>query len=321
MTVAVSAPASEPRRRHRRRLARGAAAALIVLALWMAVSCLVAYRLTRRWHARLDEPAPSAPWGTIEGLRLGTSDGQDIGAWFVDGREPASASVVVIHGNKGNRGKSLKRAAFLAADGLAVLMITLRAHGDSSGEINDFGLSARRDVIAAVEYLERRRPGRPIVILGTSLGSAAAAFASGELDRRVSGYILESPFSDLKTAVWNRTHTYLPSILAPLAYAGMRAVGPLFVPELDRISPLSAVRGVPASIPVLLLAGALDTLATPAEARAFLRAVDGHGELIVFPDAHHNNLYDSASATYERAVLGFCRKLSAGITSRNDSLP
>ncbi|QEH36215.1 Alpha/beta hydrolase family protein [Aquisphaera giovannonii] len=302
----TTSPAAGPRRR--RRHARGAAAALIVLAMWMAASCLIAYRLTRRSRARFDEPAPAASWGPIEGLRLATSDGHDIGGWFADGRDPAAPSVLLIHGNKGSRGNSLKRAGFLAAEGFAVMMISLRAHGDSSGDSNDFGLSARRDVVAAVESLERRRPGRPIVVLGTSLGSAAASFASGELGRRVSGYILEAPFADLKTAVWNRTHTYLPPVLAPIAYAGLRAVGPLFVPELDRISPLDAIRGVPSDVPVLIIAGEADTLATPDEARAFLRAVDGHGELILFPGAHHNNLYSSDPGRYERAVLDFCRR-------------
>ena len=60
-------------------------------------------------------------------------------------------------------------------------------------------------MIAAVEFLERHRPGKPIVVLGASLGAAAAVFASGELAHRVQGYILESPYKDLKTAVRNRS--------------------------------------------------------------------------------------------------------------------
>ena len=33
------------------------------------------------------------------------------------------------------------------------------------------------------------------------MGAAAAVFASGELARRVHGYVLECPYQDLKTAV------------------------------------------------------------------------------------------------------------------------
>ena len=52
--------------------------------------------------------------------------------------------------------------------------------------------------IAAVEFLKARKPDRPVVIMGTSLGAAAAVFAAGELGHRVAGYILESPYQDLK---------------------------------------------------------------------------------------------------------------------------
>ena len=42
---------------------------------------------------------------------------------------------------------------FLASHGYAALMVTLRAHGDSTGEYNDIGWGARADVWAAVDFL------------------------------------------------------------------------------------------------------------------------------------------------------------------------
>ena len=52
------------------------------------------------------------------------------------------------------------------------------------------------------------------------MGSAAAVFAAGELGHRVHGYILESPYQDLKVAVWNRVNVALPPVLSHAAYAG-----------------------------------------------------------------------------------------------------
>ena len=72
-----------------------------------------------------------------------------------------SPSVLLLHGSGGNRGHALGRAELLESQGYAVLMITLRAHGDSTGEYNDIGWGARRTSGAAVEFLEKRRPGRP----------------------------------------------------------------------------------------------------------------------------------------------------------------
>ena len=85
---------------------------------------------------------------------------RQIGAWFVDKKSQAP-SILVLHGNKGSRMNSLKRAEFLAQAGFAVLMISFRAHGDSTGDYNDIGFSAQHDVIAGVQFLEqKRRAGR-----------------------------------------------------------------------------------------------------------------------------------------------------------------
>jgi hypothetical protein len=92
------------------------------------------------------------------------------------------------------------------------------------------------------------------VVLGTSLGSAAAVFAARELGERVQGYILESPYQDLKTAVWNRTEAYLPPVFAQVAYFGLRSVGPAFLPQLEEISLLRAIDGIPSRVPVLIIA-------------------------------------------------------------------
>jgi alpha-beta hydrolase superfamily lysophospholipase len=299
----------------KRRVQRWSIAAAMLLSIWLLGSTLVAYRLTRRPRARFPEPAPRVSWASIEDLRLRTLDGQDLGAWFVEGAHE-SPSVLVLHGNKGSRANSITRAEFLASAGYSALLISLRAHGDSTGDRNDFGYSARNDVLAAVEYLEQRRQGRPIVVLGTSLGSAAAAFASEALGGRVRGYILESPYKDLKTAVWNRTDTYLPPVLSSIAYAGLRLVGSVFLPELDRIAPCQAIEGIPDEVPVLIIAGAVDSLARPDEARSLLARVADHGKLVLFPNAGHNNLFNSDPGRYKEVVLGFCEEIRAASRSR-----
>jgi hypothetical protein len=132
---------------------------------WLGSSFAVAYRLTRRARPPAAEPAPAAGWGTAEELALHTADGHTLGAWFFAGRADRPA-VVLLHGNGGNRTACLPEAELLASAGYPVLAVTLRAHGDSSGDVNDFGLSARHDVVAAVGWLEGKRPGAPVVVWG-----------------------------------------------------------------------------------------------------------------------------------------------------------
>lgn len=292
-------------RRWTRRLARGV---LVLAAVWLAVSWCVAYQLTQRRYARHPEPAPAIAWGRVESFRLDTRDGQQIGAWFIEGR-PHAPSVLLLHGNGGARMKCLSRAGILAGGGASVLLISLRAHGDSTGDFNDIGYSARHDVVAAVEYLERRRPGRPIVLHGVSLGSAAAVFASGELGRRVSGYVLESPYRDLRTAVRNRTENALPPVLDWLAYQGLSLVAPLVLPDIDAIAPVEAIGGVPEDVPVLIVAGGADVSARPFEAQALYDRVRSHGRLLFFKDAGHVTFPKTHRDPYRRSILDFVRDI------------
>ncbi len=291
-----------------RRVRRGAIALGIVLLLWLIGSLTVAYRLTHRRHPRFEEPAPSVAWGPLEELRIKTSDGEVLGAWFRDGRDD-SPSVLLLHGNGGSRRGSLGRAGPFASRGCAVLLVSLRAHGDSSGNYHDVGFSARRDVWAAVDFLTARRPGRSVVLMGTSMGAAAAIFAAAELGHRVQGYILESPYQDLKVAAWNRTEVNLPPVLSHVAYLGLRIVGPLFLPHLDEISPLKAIGGIPDDVPVLILAGDADRLARPEEAQALYRRVASHGRLVFFPGAGHHNLPGSTPGLFDQTVLQFCEEI------------
>jgi alpha-beta hydrolase superfamily lysophospholipase len=278
-----------------------------VLVVWLAASQFAAHKLTTRRRPVFAEPVPSVAWGTLEPHRLRTRDGQEIGAWFHRGR-PDTPGVLLLHGNGGSRWNCLSRAEILAGQGYTVLLISLRAHGDSTGDINDIGYSARHDVIAAVELLERERPGQPVFIHGTSMGGAAALFASGELANRVRGYILESPYLDLKVAVRNRTENELPPLLDWIAYRGLIAVSPLILADVDKISPLTAIADVPANVPILILAGGTDRSARPEEARALLSRVKEHGRLVLFEKAGHLRFLDEDPELYKRTILGFLKE-------------
>ncbi len=285
----------------RRRFHRACLALCAVLILWLVASWFSVYRLTRRARPPFAEPAPAVGWGRMEALRLPTADGQELGAWFVPGPD-GGPSVVLLHGNGESRGRELPLGEFFAGQGCSVLLLSLRAHGDSSGEVNDIGYSARHDVVAAVGYLERRRPGRPVLVQGTSLGAAAAVYAAGELGTRVRGYVLEAAYADLRTAALHHAESYLPFPLGGAAYAGLALTGPLVLPDLDRMAPVEAIGAIPTSVPVLLLAGGRDRLARPEEARALYGRVRTHGRLVWFERAGHESYLANDPALYREAV-------------------
>jgi pimeloyl-ACP methyl ester carboxylesterase len=250
------------------------------------------------------EPPPALAWGTPEPLRLEAADGQEFGAWLIPG-EPGRPAVVLLHGHGGCRSCCLKEAELCASAGSPVLLVSLRAHGDSPGDVNDFGYSARHDVSAAVAWLGERRPKQRVIVWGQSMGAAAALFAAKEAGDRVAGYILESPYRDLWTAVRNRTSLYLPPVADHLAYAGLALMGPLVLANTDRISPIKACEGVPESARVLILVGGADTKARPEEAEAIAGLLGKRAELVIFPGAGHGGLRSSDPERYRATVLAF----------------
>jgi alpha-beta hydrolase superfamily lysophospholipase len=290
------------RQRIRRWLIFGAA----VVALWLLASAFFVYRSTGRRRAPFAEPIPNVPWARFESHRITTGDGEQLGAWYASGKE-SSPTVLLLHGNGGSRWNSLQRAAIFATErGCAVLLVSLRAHGDSTGDINDIGLSARHDVVAAVEFLRQRRPGEPIIVHGVSLGAAAAVFAARELQGAVRGYILESPYRDLKTAVWNRTNANLPPGLSHLAYLGLRIAAPIAFPNFEAIAPVEAIGHIPSHVPILILTGSDDVLARPAEAFALYDRVRSHARVEVIEGADHHNLSQLSPSPYRQLILDFC---------------
>lgn len=292
-----------------RRIYRWVLLMVALIPLWLVSSLVVAQRLTSRARPRFAEPTPQVAWAEFGSHRLQTRDGHDIGIWFAEGCDDLPA-VILLHGNGGQRANSLSRAELLAGAGFAVMPVSLRAHGDSSGDFNDIGYSARHDVLAAVDFLERHRPGRPIVLLGSSLGAASATFASADLGRRVSGYILEAPYLDLKTAVRNRTSNALPMVLEWLAYQGLLIVSPLVLPDLDKISPRDAIGGIPDGVPVLFIVGREDRKARPEQVKVLFDVVRSHARLVVFEKAGHLHYAETDHQLYRDSILGFLMDVS-----------
>jgi pimeloyl-ACP methyl ester carboxylesterase len=238
---------------------------LALVAAWAASGVVVARVLTRRARPVFEEPAPP---GHVA-LRLRTSDGLSLGAWYRE-RVDERAAVVLVHGNGGSRTLVRAHAARLHELGCSVLSVSLRAHGDSEGDVNDLGYSARFDVLAATAHLRAHAPARRVVVVGLSLGAAAALYASPELD--VDGYVLAAPYADLRLATRRRTRRYLPHGLDVLAYEALVLGARVWLPDLDRLRPAAHAR-IRSHVPVVIVVGERDDRAPRSDADAIAASV------------------------------------------------
>jgi uncharacterized protein len=280
--------------------------ALVIL--WVVLSFAIArYSVVRR-SPPFVEQLPELDRKTFTEFRLTTEDGQTIGSWYAEGI-PGSPVVVLVHGNQDNRSQCLPYARLFNELGCGTLLITMRAHGDSSGELNDFGYGSRNDVIAAVKFLQSHAAGRPILLFGISAGATAVSFAARELGNEVAGVVMEEPFLNIMTAVKRRSELMLPWGLSHLAYAGLYAAARVVLPHFQMISPVNAVAGIPQDVPIWILAGGKDNKAMPEEAEAIYQKARSHADLVIFPEATHESLLEHDPARYRELARSWVARV------------
>jgi pimeloyl-ACP methyl ester carboxylesterase len=105
--------------------------------------------------------------------------------------------------------------------------------------------------------------------------------------------------------VRNRTAAFLPFPLDGIAFAGLNLVGPIFLPDMERMAPVDRVAEIPPSVPILIMSGGRDNRARPEEVEAIYQRVAAHARLVVFPQATHGQFLEQGGAAYREAVLGF----------------
>ena len=283
-------------------LKRVAWVGLSLVLVLILTSALAAHRFTRRRASVQPEQAQPLLGISPQLLRLRAQDGLELGAWLFE-HPQARCAVVLVHGNGSRRQALLGRSQLALQSGCHALAVTLRAHGDSEGERNDFGFGARQDVRAAVALLEARFSDLPRYVFGQSLGAAAALFAAPEMGDAVEGYLLESPYASLQTAIMNRLHMRLPASVVPAAYAWLTLWSSAFLSGgVPAISPARAAAQVRGEAQFILLAGAEDRRATVQEARRIIESLPPGAQLEVFEHAAHSQLWSQDAERY-RAVF------------------
>ncbi|MGB5561020.1 MAG: alpha/beta fold hydrolase [Sedimenticolaceae bacterium] len=233
-------------------------------------------------------------------LRIPRPDGGAIAAWFAPG-DARRGGVLLLHGIRTDRRQMLDRARFLFAAGYSVLLIDLQAHGETPGQQITFGYRESFDVDAAVNYLNDRLGGRPIGVIGVSLGGAAALL--GELPVDADAVVLEGVYSSIEQAVGNRIAIRLGELghwLAPLL---VWQIEPRLSVRPDELEPISAIRRLDA--PVMIIAGTEDRRTRLNESKALYLRAKSPKRLWLINGARHEDFHRHSPTDYKRQVLDF----------------
>ena len=159
----------------------------------------------------------SAQFAAADGLLLTRQ------AWRPEAEPAAVLAVVHGYGEHGGRYRGL--AEDKAARGYAVHVYDLRGHGRSAGRRGHLGRFSDYldDTAVYLDAVREEQPGRPLILLGHSLGGLiAAAYVEDRPAQGFAGLILSSPFLRLGMPVppLKLSAARLLSVVAPTVNVG-----------------------------------------------------------------------------------------------------
>lgn len=254
--------------RHTRRVLQ----VLAVLVVFVLVVLTLAYVFQRKLiYLPSSAPVPAAAT-VLPGARdvtLRTSDGLELGAWYLPatGRD-LGVTVLLAPGNAGDRSLRAPLAEALAARGMSVLLFDYRGYGGNPGDPTEEGLAL--DVRAARSYLVDELGVRPdrLVYFGESLGCGVVTELATE--HPPGGLMLRSPFTELADVAAEH-YPFLPVRLL----------------LKDRYPVAERVRDV--RVPTVVVYGSADSVVPAEQSRTVARVAGGPVTPIEQPGADHND--------------------------------
>jgi hypothetical protein len=182
---------------------------------------------------------------------------------------PGAVPLLLFHGNGEIVADYDEVAERFAAAGAELSVVDYRGYGRSTGEPTLRTAITDARVVASAFAAEI---GGPFVVMGRSLGSAAAAELYGAPVAGMVGVVWESGFVDLEASALRRGLPMPPEIPSE---------------DLAVFDPTPKLRR--GRLPMLVLHGAEDDLIDPAEARAAFDACGAADKRLVLVPGHGHN--------------------------------
>jgi fermentation-respiration switch protein FrsA (DUF1100 family) len=252
----------------------------------------------------------------FEDIRFRTADGLTLAGWLVPHPE-ARANVIFCHGHGRNRGHGNALLPTIHSLKMNFLSFDFRGHGDSEGHTSTFGAREVGDLVAASRYLRERFPGKPLFLVGVSLGAAVSLQALPQLPE-VCGIWSEGAFGRLDRVVENE-FSCLPAWLRKPLVAGYNLSGRLDCGlSIGDINPVEVVRHV--SVPVFFCHGQADELVPVGEGKSLYEACGGPRWCWWVAGASHYRVRQRNHDEYLRRLRGFLGERLAELSSTQRGL-
>jgi len=212
-----------------------------------------------------------------------TADGETLALWTLEPRRTARGTVVLLHGYGGSRDQLLDVADFFLAQGYRTVLPDQRAAGDSTGAYTTLGYKEAEDLAGLAVSLRQTHTG-PLVVYGFSMGAVAALGAVGREGAPVDAVIAEAPYGSLVDTVGQRFRLLglPPTPGSELLLVWGSVWTGFWAFDLRPVEDAAHI-----SVPTLVISGAHDRRAPPADGAAIAARLMGPSEHLVLPETGH----------------------------------
>ncbi len=206
--------------------------------------------------------------------------GDKIHGWFFDAG--GEATLLYVHGNAGNIADRLPVAAEYLKHDFNVFMFDFRGYGKSEGAPSKQGIV--EDSFAAYDFLVKEKSIKPesIVIVGQSLGGAAALKVA--VARPCRGILLEGTFYSIKEMAKD-----------------VFGILPLWLLASNGLDSGEEVKKL--KKPIIFFHGARDDVVPLRHSKLLYEAANEPKKLVVFKTAGHVDMYEADPALYFTTLL------------------
>jgi dipeptidyl aminopeptidase/acylaminoacyl peptidase len=241
-----------------------------------------------------------------EEVSFQTSDDKTIAGWYIKSQKTDKV-LILVHGLNSSRtfefaGKFSEFGAEMNRQGFSILMIDLRGHGQSADSRLTFGITERRDIIAAVNWLKQKgfKPQK-IGVFGVSMGSASVIGAAAD-NTDIAAIVTDSGYAEVYPIMqkhW-QSASGLPEIFLPATMmfghflTGHDPTSSKPVQEISRIAPR----------PVLIIHSKIDPY-TPVENAYKLKEAYPKAEYWETNAKEHPESYNTDPKLYVEKVSDF----------------
>jgi uncharacterized protein len=218
-----------------------------------------------------------------------TNDSVLLKGWYFDNPpNPLNITLLVIHDINEGKINYINFARQFWERGIRVLLIDMRAHGNSGGDKFYLGVQSQYDVLNILDSLYKLPETDNVVIFGKGIGAGIAVDVAA-LDYRQQSLILQSPYNDMRNYLKSYTSNkwgLLNYILYPISSRNLQRHIGVKIADINLSEKIKYLAN-----PLMVILGSKDELINPEESkRVYVASPAVNKQILIVKDAGHDNI-------------------------------